>query len=346
MTKFYGQVTGWGAYTPERIVTNYDLETMFETSHDWIVQRTGIHERRWAHESETCATMSRHAAQEAIDKAGLAVNDIDFILVATTTPDFHTPSIANQLQSLLGAEDTPALMINSGCSGFVYGLSVAHQFIETGAYKNILLVGVEFLSRFVDPNDRATAVLFGDAAAAVVLQATTEPCGLKSFVLGSDGGSGHSLMFPATTDLAPVLFHQDVKSDYIRFNGREIFKFAARVVGRSCIEALYKAQAGLDDIDWIVPHQANLRILQYAAKEMSIPIERFYINIEKYANTSSASIPLALYEGLENGQIKRDDTLLLAAFGAGLSWGSAVFQLAPTVTPTAEATAALPVAAD
>lgn len=330
MTQTYGKLVGWGAHVPERVVTNHEVEKYVDTNHDWIVQRTGIHERRWANrEQDTAATLAAKAAQNALDKANLDPQDLDFILVATTAPDFHTPSVANQVQHLIGAKDTPAMMINCGCSGFVYGLSTAYQFLQTGAYRRVLVVGVEFLSRFADWEDRGTAVLFGDGAGAVILEATDEPCGVESFTLGSDGGSAQHLMFPATTELEPVLIHDGVDKNYIRFNGREIFKFAARVLGRACVEVTQAAGVYIPDIDWIIPHQANLRIIQFAAQMMDIPLEKFYINIEKYGNTSAAAIPIALAEGLDSGQIKLTDRILLVAFGAGLTWGACVWQLTP-----------------
>jgi len=335
MQKRYGKIAGWGAYAPERILTNYDLEKIIETNHDWIVQRTGIHARHIAAEDETTSTMSVIASKRALEKANLTANDLDLIIVATSTPDHHTPPVSSMVQHQLGAESVPAFVVVTGCTGFVYALSTAYQFIETGAYENILIVGVELLSRFLDWSDRSTCVLFGDAAGAVVVQATHEPCGLKGFVLGSDGSQGEAIIMPEGGSAKP--FNDDTMDNggqYVYMNGRQVFRFAARVVGPACQQALDQAGLTYDDIDWIVPHQANLRIIQAAAKDMNVPIERFIINIGQYANTSAASIPLALAENLDSGRIKPGDTLLLVAFGAGLTWGATVLQLQPAEKAT------------
>jgi 3-oxoacyl-[acyl-carrier-protein] synthase-3 len=330
MQKRYGKIAGWGAYAPEKILTNHDLEKIVETDHEWIVRRTGIHARHIAADHETTSTMSVEASLKALEKANITANDLDLIIVATSTPDHHTPPVSSLIQHQLGAEGVPAFVIVTGCTGFVYALSTAYQFIETGAYENILIVGVELLSRFVDWSDRSTCVLFGDAAGAVVVQATNEPCGLQGFVLGSDGSQGEAIIMPDGGSANP--FNTDTLDNgghYVYMNGRQVFKFATRVVGPACQQALDLAGLTFDDIDWIIPHQANLRIIQAAAKDMDVPIERFIINIDQYANTSAASIPLALAENLDNGRIKPSDKLLLVAFGAGLTWGAAVLQLQP-----------------
>ncbi len=348
--KHYGKIIGWGAYLPENIVTNHDMEQMTDTNHEWIVQRTGIHERRFEEKGVTTASMAVKAGQEALDSAEVEAAELDLIIVTTTTPDYLAPAISSQVQDFLGATDVPAFTLMTGCTGFVYSLSTAYQFIETGAYKRILIIGVETLSHYMDMEDRSTSVLFGDAAAAVVLERTDEPCGLKSFTLGSDGSKGLTLAFPTKEDGSPMRMGvEHAQGQYIQFNGREVFKFAVRAMIRSCHEALAQAGMTIDDIDWVVPHQANLRILQMAAKELGWPLERFYINLEKYANTSAASIPLALTEGLNAGVIKPNDRILMTAFGAGLTWGAAVFELAPKEDSAAaveESAATLALAAD
>jgi 3-oxoacyl-[acyl-carrier-protein] synthase-3 len=230
----------------------------------------------------------------------------------------------------LGADGVPAFVVVTGCTGFVYALSIAYQFIETGVYHNVLVIGVELLSRFVNWEDRSMCVLFGDAAGAVVVQSTDQPCGLHSFALGSDGSQSDYIIMPDGGSARP--FGPDTLErggQYFIMNGRGVFKFATRVMGRACADALRGAAMDLSDIDWIIPHQANQRIIDAAAREMGVPLEQFIINIDRYANTSAASIPVAMAEGLDDGRIQQDDILLLVAFGAGLTWGAAVLQVAP-----------------
>lgn len=331
MADRYGRITGWGAYVPEKVVANSDLPPHLDTSHEWIVQRSGIHERHIASDEETTSTMALNAGRAALQQAHLDAAELDLIIVATSTPDHLTPPVSSQVQHGLGATDVPAFVVVTGCTGFIYALTTAYQFIRTGAYRNVLVVGVELLSRFVNWRDRSTCVLFGDGAGAVVVQASQEACGLYSFVLGSDGSQSHQIIMPAGGSAEP--FSADALAHdrhYIRMNGREVFKFASRVVGQASRQTVARAGLSLDDIDWIVPHQANLRIIQAAAREMDLPLERFIINIDRYANTSAASIPLALAENVDNGRIHLDDKLLLVSFGAGLTWGGAVVQMAPT----------------
>ncbi|MBW7881770.1 MAG: ketoacyl-ACP synthase III [Caldilineaceae bacterium] len=330
MAPIYGKITGWGAYAPGHIVTNHDLERTLDTSDEWIVQRTGIRERRIAGAQETTSTMAVKAGSSALAKANLPATDLDLILVATSSPDHFTPPVSSQVQAALGASNVPALTIVTGCTGFVYALVVAYQFIATGAYSNILVVGVELLSRFLNWQDRSMCVLFGDAAGAVVVQATDQPCGLKGFVLGSDGSQSQHIIMPAGGSARP--FSADVLAEgshYLQMNGREVFKFATRVVGPASGQALQHAGMGIEDVDWIIPHQANLRIIQAAAREMGLPLDRFVVNIDRYANTSAASIPLALAENLDYRRIKPADTLLLVSFGAGMTWAAAVVQMQP-----------------
>jgi 3-oxoacyl-[acyl-carrier-protein] synthase-3 len=325
MTKLYGRIAGWGAYAPPRIITNHELGQSLDTSDDWIVQRTGIRERRVADANETTCSMAVEASWAALASANMPSTDLDLIIVATSSPDYFTPPVSSQVQAALGAPNVPAFVVVTGCTGFVYALVVAQQFIATGAYRNILIVGVELLSRFVDWTDRSMAVLFGDAAGAVILRADTARCGVLGFLLGSDGSNGQHIIMPAGGSARP--FSQDVLtegSQYLRMNGREVFKFATRVIGPACQQALHNADMTMDDVDWIIPHQANLRIIQAAARDMRLPIERFVINIDRYANTSAASIPLALAEKLDNGCIQPTDTLLLVSFGAGMTWAASV----------------------
>lgn len=328
MTRIYGRVTGWGHYAPAKVLTNAELAQMVETSDEWIVQRSGIRERRIAAAGETTATMAIHAGAAALRQAQLVATDLDLIIVATSTPDYHTPPVSSLIQHALGAPGVPGFVVETGCTGFVYALSIAYQFIQTGAYRTILVIGVELLSRFVNWQDRTTCVLFGDAAGAVVLQATSEPCGLRGFELGSDGSQAATIVMPAGGSARPLSQAAlDGHEQFIQMNGREVFKFATRVVGESCRRVLQQVGLTLGEIDWIIPHQANLRILQAAAQNMAIPLDRFIINIERYGNTSAASIPVALSEALQSGRIQPGQRLLLTAFGAGLTWATAILEL-------------------
>lgn len=330
MSKIYGQIVGSGAHAPKRVVTNHELEVTLNTSDDWIVQRTGIHQRHIAEANETTSTMAVEASWAALAKANMPATDLDLIIVATSSPDYFTPPVSSQVQAALGAHDVPAFVVVTGCTGFVYALSIAYQFIATGAYRNILVVGCELLSRFIDWHDRSMCVLFGDAAGAVIVQATDRPCGLLGFVLGSDGANGQHIIMPAGGSARP--FGADVLaegSQYLQMNGREVFKFAARVFGPASYQALKHANLTINDIDWIIPHQANLRIIQAAAKDMRLPMDRFIVNIDRFANTSAASIPLALAENVCNGRIKLNNRLLLVSFGAGMTWAAAVLQMQP-----------------
>ena len=330
MPKLYGEITGWGAYVPPRIVTNHELEATLDTTSEWIVQRTGIHQRHIADASETTSTMAVKASWSALAQANLPSTALDLILIATSSPDYFTPPVSSMVQAALNAHNTPAMTIVTGCTGFVYALVTAHQFIETGAYRNILVVGVELLSRFVDWEDRSTSVLFGDAGGAVVMQATKKPCGLQGYALGSDGNGFQHIIMPSGGSARP--FGADVLhegSHHLQMNGREVFKFATRIFGPASDQALKMAGKTIADVDWIIPHQANLRIIQAAARDMEIPLDRFIVNIDRYANTSAASIPLALAENLDCGRIKPTDTLLLVSFGAGMTWSAAVVQMQP-----------------
>jgi len=326
----YGRIAGWGAYSPQRIVTNQQLAASLATTDEWIVQRSGIRTRHIAAPDETTSSMAVAACRAALAQAEIAPDAVDLIIVATSTPDYLTPPVSSQIQAALGAQNVPAFVVVTGCTGFVYALVTAYQFIQSGAFRTVLVVGAELLSRFVDWQDRSTAVLFGDGAGAVVITATDQPCGLLGFHLGSDGSNGHHIILPGGGSARP--FDAQVLAEggqYLRMNGREVFKFATRIIGPACQQALAMAHVDLSSVDWIVPHQANLRIIQAAAKEMKVPIERFLINIDRYANTSAASIPLAIAEGLATGQVTASQTLLLASFGAGMTWATALLQPQP-----------------
>ncbi len=324
----YGRIVGWGMYVPERILTNQDLEEMVDTSDEWIVSRTGIRERRIAGEGETTATMSVSSAQKALEVAGLKAKEIDLIIVATTSPDQLVPPVSSIIQDKLGASNAGAFELAAGCTGFVYGMVVAQQFIASGAYRNVMVIGTELISRFVDWQDRNTCVLFGDGSGTVILQACDEPTGVLSFVLGSDGSDADALIIRGGGSAWP--FDQDVldqRAQFIEMDGRTVFRFATRVLGRATNEVVAAAGLTMDDIEMVVPHQANLRIIQSACRQLDLPQDKVLINLDRYGNTSTASIPMGLCEALESGRIKEGDILVLVGFGAGLTWAAATLQL-------------------
>lgn len=327
MNARFAQLIGWGAHAPARVVTNDDLAQIMDTTDEWIRTRSGIRERHFAEEGEHTSTMSIAAGQRALDCAGLTAADLDLILVATSSPDHLTPPVSSQVQHALGAS-CGAMQVTVGCTGFVYALVVAQQFIATGACTNVLVIGAELISRWLNMEDRSTAVLFGDGAGAVVLQATDEPCGVLGHVLGSDGSGAEHIIVPAGGIAEPPTAENIAAGRAaIHMNGREVFKFATRVMGRALLDALDRSDLGIDDVDLLIPHQANARIIEYAAAEVGIPMDKVVVNVERYGNTSAASVPLALCEALDDGRARPGDTLALVAFGAGLTWAAAIFQL-------------------
>jgi 3-oxoacyl-[acyl-carrier-protein] synthase-3 len=327
MNKRRAQIKGWGKYVPEKVLTNDDLSRMVDTNDEWITTRTGIKERHIRTENDTTTSMACAAAQEAMSVAGLTAGDLDLIIVANSSPDYLLPAPANFIQHALGAT-CPAFTICAGCSGWVYSLVTANQFIETGAFHDILVIGVELISYALDYTDRSTCILFGDAAAAVILQPTEDGSGVLSFELGSDGSQAQHLWVPGGGTVNPVSQSVvDKREAYIRMNGQEVFKFAVKKL-TSCLKNIV-AEAGMmiDDLDLIIPHQANLRIIEFAANMMNVRIEKFFVNLHKYGNTSAASIPLALVEAIQEGRIKPGDTVGMVAFGSGLSWAGAVVKM-------------------
>ena len=329
MSTRYASITGWGKYAPPRVVTNDDLAEHMDTSDEWIRSRSGIRERRFVGDDESTATMSAASSRAALDRAGVDPQEVDLILVATSSPDYLTPPVSSQVQHLIGADGVGAMQITVGCTGFVYALVTAQQFIQTGAYDTVLVIGTELISRWISYDNRSTAVLFGDGSGAVVMQATDEPCGITGHVLGSDGSGAEHIIVPAGGVAQPPT-HKAIDEDLIniKMNGREVFKFATRIMGQALEESLAAAGRSVDDIDLFVPHQANRRIIEYAAEQVGIPLEKVAINVDRYGNTSAASVPLALAEAFDDGCVQPGDTLALVAFGAGLTWASAIFELA------------------
>ncbi|KUP07512.1 3-oxoacyl-ACP synthase [Bacillus coahuilensis p1.1.43] len=299
-------IIGVGKYVPNQVVTNQDLEQRMDTTDEWIRTRTGIEQRHIATDEENTSHLAFGAAKAAIEDAGISANDIEMILVATVTPDQPFPSVSCMLQEQLGAKNAAAMDISAACSGFIYAMATAKQFIEGGVYKNVLIVGVEKLSKIVDWDDRNTAVLFGDGAGAAVIGPVSEDRGILSFELGSDGSGGKHL-------------YQD---QYVQMNGREVFKFAVRQMGDSSVAVLDKAGLTKADVDFLIPHQANIRIMEAARQRLELPEEKMSKTVHKYGNTSAASIPISLVDVLSEGKIKDDDIIVMVGFGGGLTWGA------------------------
>ncbi|MBD8067544.1 beta-ketoacyl-ACP synthase III [Bacillus sp. PS06] len=299
-------IIGIGRYVPEKVVTNHDLEKIVDTSDEWIRTRTGIEERRIASDDVNTSDMAFHASAEAIEKAGISPEDIDLILVATVTPDRPFPTVSCMIQEKLGATKAAAMDISAACAGFMYGIATAKQFIETGSYKHVLIVGVEKLSKITNWDDRNTAVLFGDGAGAVVMGQVSDGKGILAFELGADGTGGKHL-------------YQD---EHIIMNGREVFKFAVRQMGESSVRVLEKAGLSKEDVDFLIPHQANIRIMEASRQRLDLPEEKMSKTVHKYGNTSAASIPLSLYEEIEAGKINDNDVIVMVGFGGGLTWGA------------------------
>jgi len=326
--KRYGNIVGWGKYLPSRVITNADLEKTLDTNDEWIVTRTGIRERHIVEEGETTSSMSVAAAKMALDKAAIPPRELDLIIVASSSPDYLTPPVSSQVQHALGAKKAAAFTLVTGCTGFIYALSTAQQFIASGTYDTILVIGAELLSRFIDWNDRSTCVLFGDGAGAVVLKATHTPSGVLGFILGSDGSGADHLILPAGGSAHPPSAETlEKKMHTVRMNGPEVFKFATRVLGKVLRQVIRQSGLRTKDIDLFIPHQANARIIENAAKVAGLPKEKVFLNIHKYGNTSAASIPIALAEAMDEGRAKIGSTLAFVAFGAGLTWASAVVRI-------------------
>jgi 3-oxoacyl-[acyl-carrier-protein] synthase-3 len=312
---------------PESVLCNDDLARIVDTTDEWIRQRTGIAERRIANDGETTFSLGLEAAQSALETADLNPAHLDLIIVATVTPDYAFPATACLIQDALGAPRATAFDLSAGCSGFVYGLSLAADLLAGGAYREALVVGSETLSRITDWTDRGTCVLFGDGAGAVVLRASEASGGVLSSTLGSDGAGGELLILPAGGSAQPATMETVAgRLHAIRMQGRPVYRFATRIMPEASRQALQKAALSIDDVTLFIPHQANHRILQASARGLGVPEERMYSNLERYGNTSSASVPMALCEAIELGKVKRDDLLVLVGFGAGLTWAAAVIR--------------------
>lgn len=320
-------ITGIGSYLPEKIVTNADLEKLVDTSDEWIKSRTGISERRIVAEDQATSDISIIAAKRAIEDAGLKPCDIDLIILGTITPDMPWPSTACIVQDKIGAVNAAAFDISAACSGFVYGMSVGMQFIQTGHYKRVLVIGAESMSRATNWQDRKTCVLFGDGAGAVVLEEVPDGYGIKSFELGSEGSGADLLGVYGGGSRTPASLETiENKAHFISMNGSEVYKFAVRVMADSTLRVLDKAGLNTSEVDYFVPHQANVRIVNASVKRLKIPIEKVKINIDRYANTSGATIPIALDEAVKEGKIKNGDNIVLVGFGAGLTWAASVIK--------------------
>jgi len=313
-------ITGIGAYAPERVLTNDDLSKLVDTSNEWIMERTGIRERRIAADSQALSDLSLPGAQTALEQAGIGGADIDLLIVATVTPDMMFPSTSAILADQLGAKDAAAYDLSAGCTGFMYAVVQAYGMIAAGLSKRALVVGGDVLSRILDWSDRSTVVLFGDGAGAVVLE-PSEEAGFLAFELGSDGAGGEHLWLPGSGSRK----FEDPEQ-FVKMNGREVFKFATRVLVSSAEAVLARHGATVEDVDVYVPHQANVRIIDHATKKLGIPSDRVVINVDRYGNTSSGSIPLALADAQADGRLREGSLVLMTGMGAGLTWGSALMR--------------------
>ncbi|HEY0749207.1 MAG TPA: beta-ketoacyl-ACP synthase III [Steroidobacteraceae bacterium] len=323
MTLKYSRIAGTGSFLPEKILTNADLEKLIDTSDEWIRTRTGISQRHVAAEGETTTDLAEHAARHAIEAAGISASDIDLICVGTTTPDLVFPNVGTLLQDRLGIHGCPAFSMEAACTGFVYALSVADKFVRLGESKCALVVGAETLTRIIDWSDRGTCVLFADGAGAVVLQPSDEP-GIISTRLHSDGKYKDLLTYPDGVSKGFKLMREGKAS--VQMKGNEVYKVAVNTLGQLVTETLNANNISKAELDWLIPHQANIRIIEAIAKRLDLPMERVIVTIDTHGNTSAASVPLALDTGIRDGRVKRGQLLLLEAFGGGFTWGSALIR--------------------
>ena len=327
MNERYVGIIGIGSHVPEQVITNIELEQKIDTSDKWIVERTGIKERRVVKKGEATSDLATKAAEKALQDAGVEAEEIDLIIVGTVTPDMVFPSVACLVQKNIKAVNAAAFDLTAVCSGFIYGIATASSFIKAGTYKKVLVIGAEALSTIVDWSDRNTAILFGDGAGAVVLGEVSQGYGILGMDLGAEGNGGNLLKVPAGGSRIPTTLETISQGlHFIQMDGNEVFKFAIKVMGETVNKALKNAKLSAEDITYLVPHQANIRIIQSAAKRLGIPLERVVINLDKYGNTSAASIPIALDEGIKSGKIKQGDIIAIVGFGGGLTWGSGIIR--------------------
>ena len=321
------KITGSGFYVPDKVLTNFDLEKMVDTTDEWIISRTGIKERRVASKDQATSDLAVEASRRALKDAGLGVKDIDLIIVGTSTPDTIFPSTACWVQKALGADHIPAFDISAGCTGFLYGMILAEGLILNGEIKRILLVGGELLTKITNWKDRNTCVLFGDAAGAFILEESNDESGMLSFYWKADGNLGELLYMPAGGTRIPATV-QSVTKDlhYLHMKGNDVFKHAVKRMGEAALEALKRADLKKDDIDYFIPHQANIRIIDATGRRLNVPQEKVYSNIHKYGNVSVASIPISVHELKQEGKLKKGDIIVMDAFGAGFTWAAVVYR--------------------
>ena len=320
-------ITGWGMYAPSRIMSNHDLEKLVDTSDEWIVSRTGIRERRIAAEDETTTTLSVNAARDALAVAGMTPDELDLVIVGTCSPDYYMPATAVLVAHELGATRAAGFDLMAACSGFVFSLATATAYVRSGMYRNVLVVGVELLSRFLDYTDRNTCVLFGDGAGAVIISASDAPGGLLGLDMYSDGSGKEGIIFPAGGSACPTTAQTLAEGgQFVHMQGKEVYRYATKQLAESARAALRAADLSVGDVDQFLFHQANLRIIESVQNAVGIPAEKTYLNIEKYGNTSAASVPMAMVEAIADGRIKEGDRLLMVAFGAGYTAGAAVVE--------------------
>ncbi len=325
----HSSIAGFGIGIPTKVLANADFEKMVDTTDEWIVQRTGIRERRVVSDGQASLYLAHQAAKQTLDNAGIEASRLDLIICATFTPELICPSLACLLQKELGATGAAAFDVSAACSGFVYGLTVGDQFIRSGMYKKVLVVGVDTLSRFTDYTDRASCILFGDGAGAVILEATEDQNkGILYNVLQADGTGWDYISVPSGGSRSPASHETvDARGHFIKMRGRDVYKFAVEKMQWLLGDCMSKCNLTPDDVDMVIPHQVNIRIIKSAAAKFKFPLEKVYINIDRFGNTSSASVPMALVEAIQSGKIGPGSTVILAAFGAGLTWAGSVIRL-------------------
>jgi 3-oxoacyl-[acyl-carrier-protein] synthase III len=319
-------ILGTGSFVPEKKLTNFDLEKIMDTSDEWIKTRTGVSERRITDENTATSDLATQAALNAIKSANLSPEDIDLIIVATVTPDMSFPSTACIVQANIGAKNAAAFDLEAACTGFIYGLTIGRSLIQSNMHKYVLVIGAETLSKVIDYTDRGTAILFGDGAGAAVL-GEVEDGGILSTYLGADGASGGYLTLPAGGSRKPASIETvNDRLHYVKMAGSDVFKFAVRIMGDSSTKAVDMAGLKLENVDYLIPHQANIRIIEASAKRLKLPMDKVYVNIDKYGNMSAASIPVALDEAYRSNKIKKGDNIVVVGFGGGLTWGSSLIK--------------------